>query len=364
MRPAFELLLALSENNVLGTGPNGEPPTPPIGFGLTDDELRTVRAMDATAAIVLHYGGNDWSRAQVAGLRAEFDEMGIDVIAVTDAGFDPARQVADIEAVLTSDPDVIVSIPTDPVATAPAYRHAAAQGVQLVFMDNVPAGMRPGEDYVSVTATDNAGNGVASAHLMAEGLDRRGKVGVVYHDADFFVTRQRYEAFRQTIELSYTGIEIVAEAGIRGPDFAADADGVATEMLTRHPGLDGIWAVWDVPAEGVMAAARRAGRRDLVITTVDLGLNVALELASGGLIFGVGAQRPFDQGLYEAELAAYGLLGKQAPPYVALPALPVRRLGVLDAWESVYHTSPPSQLVDAATGSELTMGNEQEGGQG
>jgi ribose transport system substrate-binding protein len=347
MRPAFELLLALSENNVLGTGPNGESPTPPIGFGLTNEELQEVRAMHATAAIVMHYGGNDWSQAQVAGLQAQFAEMGIDVIAVTDAGFDPDKQVADIEAVLASKPDIIVSIPTDPVATAAAYKRAVAQGVKLVFMDNVPMGMKHGEDYVSVASADNFGNGVASAHLMAEGLDRQGTVGVVFHDADFFVTRQRYEAFQQTLQESYPAIEIVEKQGIHGPDFAADAQKVAATMLARHRDLSGIWAVWDVPAEGVMAAARAAGRGDLVITTVDLGLSVALELARGGLVFGVGAQRPFDLGVHEAELAAYGLLDKAAPAYVALPALPVSRLSVLDAWESVYHNAPPPQLVEA-----------------
>jgi ribose transport system substrate-binding protein len=349
MRPAFELLLALSENTVLGTGPNGESPTPPIGFGLTNEELRKVRAMNATAAIVMHYGDNDWSRAQVAGLRAEFAEMGVEVIGVTDAGFDPVKQVSDIEAVLAEGPDIIVSIPTDPLATAAAYKRAAAEGVKLVFMDNVPAGMRHGEDYVSVVSADNFGNGVASAHLMAEGLDRRGTVGVVYHDADFFVTRQRHEAFTQTIQQSYSAIEIADQRGIRGPDFASEAQRVAAEMLERRPGLDGIWAVWDVPAEGVMAAARQAGRSDLVITTVDLGHTVALELARGGLIVGVGAQRPFDQGLYEAELAAYGLLGKDAPAYVALPALPVSRISLLDAWESVYHNPPPQELVEGST---------------
>jgi ribose transport system substrate-binding protein len=349
MRPAFELLRALSENNVLGTGPNGEPPTPPIGFGLTAGELQKVRAMHATAAIVMHYGANDWSQAQVAGLQAQFAEMGIDVIAVTDAGFDPQQQVADIEAVLAREPDVIVSIPTDPVATAAAYKKAAAQGVKLVFMDNVPMGMKHGEDYVSVASADNFGNGVASAHLMAEGVGGEGSVGVVFHNADFFVTRQRYEAFRQTLLASYPAIEIVEEAGIHGPDFAADAHAAAATMLARHRDLSGIWVVWDVPAEGVMAAARAAGRGDLVITTVDLGLNVALELARGGLVFGVGAQRPFDLGVYEAELAAYGLLQKAAPAYVALPALPVSRLSVLDAWESVYHGPPPAQLVEAAS---------------
>jgi ribose transport system substrate-binding protein len=330
MRPAFELLRALSENNVLGTGPNGEPPTPPIGFGLTNEELQKVRAMHATAAIVMHYGANDWSQAQVAGLQAQFAEMGIDVIAVTDAGFDPRKQVADLETVLASGPDIIVSIPTDPVATAAAYKKAAAQGVKLVFMDNVPMGMKHGEDYVSVASADNFGNGVASAHLMAEGLDGQGSVGVVFHNADFFVTRQRYEAARHTLQESYPAIEIVEEIGI-------------------HRDLSGIWAVWDIPAEGVIAAARAAGRGDLVITTVDLGLNVALELARGGLVFGVGAQRPFDLGVHEAELAAYGLLEKEAPEYVALPALPVSRLSVLDAWESVYHNPPPPQLVEAAS---------------
>jgi ribose transport system substrate-binding protein len=98
-----------------------------------------------------------------------------------------------------------------------------------------------------------------------------------------------------------------------------------------------------------MAAARRLDRRDLVITTVDLGLNVALEIARGGLVFGLAAQRPFDQGVSEAELAAHGLLGKRAPEYVALPALPVSRVSLLEAWESVYHTPPPDELVQAAT---------------
>jgi ribose transport system substrate-binding protein len=347
-RPVFAVLLALSENRVLGTGPNGEPPTPPIDFGLNAEELRKVKAMHAKAAIVMHYGGNDWSQAQIAGLESQFAEMGIDVIAVTDAGFHSQRQVADIDAVLAQRPQIIVSIPTDPKATAAAYHRAAAQGVKLVFMDNVPRGMEPGKDYVSVASADNYGNGVASAHLMAEALDSRGTVGIVFHDADFFVTQQRHEAFKRTIEEHYPEIQVVDERGIRGPNFAADAEEAAASMLTKQPRIGGIWAVWDVPAEGVMAAARAADRNDLAITTVDLGLNVALEVARGGLVCGVAAQRPYDQGVYEAELAAYGLLGKEAPPYVALSALPVSKVSVLEAWESVYHKPPPDELVEAA----------------
>lgn len=347
-RAFSSLLLALSENRVRSVGPNGEEPTPVIGFGLTQEERIRVRSLNASAAIVMHYSGNDWSQAQIAGLRKEFEELGVTVVATTDARFDPEQQVSDIKGVLEQGPQVIVSLPTDPVATAAAYAEAAARGVKLVFMDNVPHGMKAGREYVSVVSADNFGNGVVCADLMAEALHGRGKIGIISHQADFFVTQQRYDAFKATVREGYPNIQIVAEGGIVGPEFATEAQTAALAMLDAHPDMAGIWAVWDVPAEGVVAAARERGRHDLVITTVDLGLNVALELARGGLVYGVGAQRPFDQGVAEAELAGYGLIGKPAPPYVVLPALPVSRVSVLEAWDSVYHKTPPESLMQAA----------------
>jgi ribose transport system substrate-binding protein len=340
--------LAELEGKVLSTGPHGEEPTPGKEVQLTDKELEQIKGMNATAAIVMHYGGNDWARAQIDGLRSQFEKMGIEVIATTDANFDPGKQVSDIETVLARKPDIIVSIPTDPVATADAYKAAAEQGVKLVFMDNVPDGLQQGEDYVSVVSADNYGNGVVSAHLMASELGGEGKVGAIYHNADFFVTQQRYEAFKKTIQSDYKDIEIVEEQGIGGPDFAGQAEEAASAMLTEFADLNGIWAVWDVPAEGVVAAARTAGRNDLVVTTIDLGQPVAIEIASGGIVKGLGAQVPFDQGVTEAKLAGYGLLDKKAPPYVALPALPVTGDNVLDAWETVYHQDPPEKLREAA----------------
>lgn len=339
--------LAELEGQVLAQGPRGEDPAPASEAALTDDEVAQVREMGATAAIVMHYGGNDWANAQIAGLRERFEELGIEVVAVTDADFDPGQQVSDIETVMARDPDIIVSIPTDPVATAAAYKAAADAGVKLVFMDNVPDGLEPGTDYVSVVSADNYGNGVVSAHLMAKALNGSGRIGLIYHEADFFVTQQRYEGFKSTIEEQYPDIEIVDERGIAGPDFAGDAQAVADAWLTQYPDLDGIWAVWDVPAEGVMAAARAAGRTDLKIATEDLGTNVAIALARGEMVVGLGAQVPFDQGVTEADLAAGALLGRTAPPYVALSALPVTHDNVLDAWQQVYHADPPSEVTDS-----------------
>ena len=113
----------------------------------------------------MHYAGNDWSRAQIDGLKTQFEAMGIEVLGVTDAGFKPEKQVADIETMLAKKPDIIVSIPTDPIATAVAYKKAAAQGVKLVFMDNVPKGLEAGKDYVSVVSADNYGYAIYGREL-------------------------------------------------------------------------------------------------------------------------------------------------------------------------------------------------------
>jgi ribose transport system substrate-binding protein len=336
--------LAAVQEKLLSKGPNGEEPSPASSVSLTTEEVERIRGLKAKAAIVMHYTQSDWSQAQVAGLRSQFDKMGIALLAVTDAGFNADKQVADIEMVLAQNPQIIVSIPTDSVTTAVAYKMASQKGVKLVFMDNVPQGFEVGKDYVSVVSADNYGNGVVSAHLMAKALQSSGEIGLVYYAADFFVTRQRYDAFKKTIAEDYPGIKIVAEQGIREPYFFDDASKAATAMLSADRNLKGIWAVWDLPAEGVISAARALGRRDLVITTIDLGLNVAVDMAQNGMVKGVGAQRPYDQGVTEALLAGYGLLGKPAPAYVALPALPVIRENLLDAWKTVYHTEAPASI--------------------
>lgn len=335
------------KGQVLSKGPNGESPSPASVADLTPEEIEKVKALNAKAAIVMHYGGNDWATAQTNGLKSEFEKLGIQVIATTDANFKPDKQVSDIETVMTQDPDIIVSIPTDPVATASAYKKAAAAGTKIVFMDNIPQGLTAGTDYVSVVSADNYGNGVVSAHQMAKAIGGKGKIGLVFHQADFFVTKQRYQGFKETITKEYPEIQIVEEKGIAGPDFAGDAQAAANAMLSKYADLSGIWAVWDVPAEGVMAAARAAGRQDLKIATEDLGKNVAIALAKDQLIVGLGAQVPFDQGVTEARLAAGALIGKQAPAYVALSALPVDHSNVLEAWKQVYHEDAPKDIQES-----------------
>ena len=102
------------ENKVLSKGPNGETPSPAAAADLTPEQVDKIKGMKAKAAIVMHYAGNDWATAQIAGLKSEFGNLGIEVVAVTDANFKPDKQVSDLETVMSKKPNIIVSIPTAP----------------------------------------------------------------------------------------------------------------------------------------------------------------------------------------------------------------------------------------------------------
>jgi ribose transport system substrate-binding protein len=337
--------LNLPDKEILSKGPNGESAVSAKTLQLTPEEIEKIKKRNYTAAVSFHYQGNDWSAAQIKGLTETFAKMGIKIVAKTDANFKSEKQVSDIETIMAKKPDIIVAIPVDPVSTAPAFKKAAQNGAKLVFMDNIPQGFEHGKDYVSVVSADNYGNGVEAAHILADAIGKKGDIGVIYHDTDFFVTKQRTEAFEKTIKEEYPDIKIVARGGILGPN---DGEKVASAMLTKNPKLKGLFAVWDAPAEGAMAAARTAGKNDLAISTIDLGTNVGLEIAKGGLIKGLGAQLPYDQGVAEAILAGYSLLGKETPAYVAVPALKVTKDNILDSWKTVYQADAPKVILDAA----------------
>jgi ribose transport system substrate-binding protein len=338
--------LAKLKGKVFSTGPNGESPTSSTDIELTDQDIQEIRSKKARAAIVMHYGNNDWSDAQVDGLQAQFEVMGVEVISVTYANFEPVKQAENIKDVLKLQPDIMVAFP---IAPAAIFKEAADQGVKIVFMDMLPSGaeLKHGTDYVSIVSADSYGNGIASAHLLAEDLRCKGTIGVIFHNTGFFVTNQRYQAFKKTIQENYPDMKIVVEKGMQGPDYAADAQKIASMMFADYPELNAVWTPWDVPAGGVMEAARQNNRGDIRMVTIDLGLNVATALAKGDMVVGVGAQRPYDQGIIEAKVAGYALLGKPFPEYVVLSALPVTKENVHTSWQIVYHKKPSKALMDS-----------------
>jgi ribose transport system substrate-binding protein len=341
--------LTIRSSRTLGEtrGPNGEPATPTSALTLTPAEIAKVQAGHYTAAFAWHTGA-DFTTAVTNGATDEFAKLGIRVVATTDAGFDPAKQKNDVETIMARKPSVLLSLPIDPVGSATTYRAAARAGTRLVFLSNVPKGFVQGRDYVAVVTDDLFQMGKQAADALAAAIGDRGKVAYLFHDASFYVTNQRDQAFKKTIEGNYPNIKIVAQAGIADPNKAEEQ---ASAVLLQHPDLDGIYVTFSSPVgEGVLSALRSSGNTKAKLVSLDLDEPLAVDMARGGHVTALVTDKAYELGQAMAESAAYGLLGKQAPPFVVAPAQTVTKANLTAGYQASLHRTPPASVLAAANG--------------
>jgi ribose transport system substrate-binding protein len=324
-------------------GPAGESPTPVGDLKITDEVIETVSAQPRTAAIMWPDSTPFFSSA-AQGIEDTFEDLNIDVISVTDSGFDSAKERDNFETVFAQDPDIIVALIVDPVASAETFRPAVEAGTKLALLSNVPEGYKQGEDYVSLVTDDLYQMGAQAADALAESMDEEGKVGYIYHDADFYVTNQRDQAFKTVITEDYPNMEIVAEAGMADP---ARVEEIASAMITQHPDMTGIYVPWTPPAEDVLAAIRAAGRDDINVTTLDLSVPQALDMLQDGPTVAMVADASYEIGRGLASSVALDLAGEEVPPFIVAPAVTVTKDNLVEAWQDALGVEPPEQLLEA-----------------
>lgn len=330
------------------TGPNGEKATPISGLKLSPQEVAKVKAGNYTAAFTWHESG-EFTSAVENGALDEFKSLGIRVVASTDAEFDPAKQKNDIETVMAKKPSVMVSLPVDPVSSASAYRKVSREGTKLVLLSNLPPGFVQGKDYVTVATDDLYQMGKDAADALAAAIGDEGKIAYMYHDASYYVTNQRDQAFKKTIEANYPKIEIVAEEGIADPNKAEEE---ASSVLVRNPELDGIYSTFSTPpGEGILSALRSSGNSSTKLVSLDLSDPLAIDMAHGGNVVALVADEAYALGQALARAGAYGLLEKEAPPFLVAPALIVTKENLDEGYEKSLHMAPPKPVLEAEKGS-------------
>jgi ribose transport system substrate-binding protein len=325
--------------------PKGPPAVSPDVLKFSDADISKLKAGKFTAGLVMHTMDAGWPALQVAGITNTLKEFGIEVVGTTDAKFQPGQQISDLEQMIARKPDVIFSIPIDPKSEAAAYKKAAAAGIKLVFMDNVPVDMTPGKDYVTVVASDNEKNAYFAAQELVKAIGGKGEVGIItlVYDYYYSVAARKVGALKAFAE--HPDIKVDEVGTFTAPENAYQ---VATAMLTAHPDIKGLFVAWDTPAQQTLAAAKTLGR-NIVITTNDIADDSALNVARGEFL-AVGAQRPYDQGVAEAKAAALALLGREVPPYISVPTLRVMKLDLLSALKQVTKQDPPASVVKVCDG--------------
>ena len=333
-------------NTVVSDGQRGEPGFPAAQLALTDEQLAKVKAGNFTVAISMGWMGDDWASQQLIGLKETFASMGIEVVAETNANWDDAKQIADIEAISVLKPSLLVSIPLNGQTTASAYKKIAEAGTKIVFIDQAVDGMEAGKDYSSIISSDNLALGMYLADALAEATGGKGDVAAMYYANDFYVTNLRYEGFIARVQAKYPDLNVVVAAGHNNPNKGQE---VAQGLLARYPTLTGIYSSWSIPAMGAVTAARVAGRTpaDFKIVNENFDQIVALDMAQNGFIAGISSQRPYDQGVAEAKTGALALIGEPTPPYIVVPPLKVVRSNLAESYKTIYRVDLPAEMAAA-----------------
>jgi ribose transport system substrate-binding protein len=330
---------------VSGLGPHGEIAQSPDRLRISAEDAERARQGKFRVAVVLHTTKSDWAKQHLVGIAKTLGDHGAAIIEVVDCNFSAATQNSSFERLIQSKPDAIISLPVGNTSMADAYRKASKAGIKLVLLDNVPTGLLPGRDYVSLVSADNFGLGQIAAELLSPHVATQGEVGILTYRKDFYATNEREIAFRRWIETKRPDV-IVRQGEFDQPGRAGET---LTQLLALHPNLSGVFAVWDEAAIPAMALMK-ASAKLLPMTTIDLGEEAAQALAEGTIMKGIGSQRPYDQGVAAARATLLSLIDRQPPPWLALPGLAVSPENIIESYQVIWHMPPPLNLVRAVLG--------------
>ncbi|KQQ81121.1 substrate-binding domain-containing protein [Aureimonas sp. Leaf324] len=333
-------------STVVSDGQRGEKGVLGSSIQLTHEQIEKVKAGKFKVAISLGWLGDDWASEQLNGLKETFASLGIEVVAETNANWDDAKQISDLDSIAVLKPDLLVSIPLNGQTTAAAYKRIAEAGTKVVFIDQAVDGMDPGKDYVSIVSSDNLALGMYIADELARAIGGKGDVAAMYFANDFYVTNLRYEGFVARLMAKYPDVKLVAAAGHDDPNKGQE---VAQALLARYPNLNGLYGSWSIPAMGAATAAQIAGLspENFKIVCENFDQIVAANMAGKGFIAGISSQRPYDQGAAEAKVGALALIGETTPPYVVVPPLAVNRENLPASYKTIYRHDLPAEMSAA-----------------
>ncbi|HEB33305.1 MAG TPA: hypothetical protein ENI15_20900 [Spirochaetes bacterium] len=327
-------------------GPDGQTPTWDTELVLTVAEVEKLRKGNYKVAFNMDGAQGEYHVAMTKGIKDTCEYLGMELVVVTDAGFDPAKQKSDIETTLALKPDIIISAPVDKVSAAEAFRPAVEAGVKLVFWSNQPAGYKHGREFVGISTSMPYDQGVFMAQKLGEAVGDDGKIGIIYWEQDFWIVNMIDDIVREKIAELYPGIQVVADEGFAD---LADAESVAASMILRFPDIDGFYVSFNFPGQLAALACKAAERDDIVIVTQGVDVPILMKLLTPGEnIAAVITDTPYLIGVNHVLLGAFGLLGKTAPEYTLSPSAWYTADNLEELWDLAMRIPLPEDLKNLA----------------
>ena len=247
------------------------------------------------------------------GAEEKAAELGLELI-VLDSQNDPAKELANMEDLVTQNVKVILINPTDSDAVGNAIKIANEKNIPVVTLDR---GANAGEVAAHI-ASDNVAGGYMAGEYISELLNGSGKVVELEGIAGTSAARDRGQGFNDAI--SKTDIEVVARQ-------VADFDrtkglSVMENILQAEPEIDAVFAHNDEMALGALKAIEVSGR-NIMVVGFDANDDAVKSVEDGGMKATV-AQQPALIGSLGVENAFMYLNGKTLENYIPVELMLVK----------------------------------------
>ncbi|HSB72943.1 MAG TPA: substrate-binding domain-containing protein [Candidatus Methylomirabilis sp.] len=230
---------------------------------------------------------------------------------VADGRRDSAKQLADVEDLITRKVNIIVIAPNDAKALAPIGEKAKRAGIPIVTFDRVLAA--PEDQVAAHIGSDNIEMGRVAARYIAQKLDGKGVVIQLEGTPGASATVDRKKGFEEEIAKS-PGIKVAAS--LVGHYRRHEAMQSMEDALTANPKIDAVYCHNDEMAFGALQALEARNRAKGVIVTGMDGSQVAFQAVNEGKLTGsVYYHHMFPEAL---ELAIKVLKGERVPKVTML----------------------------------------------
>ena len=264
------LLTACGTSSSSGTSGGGTSGSTSSGSSSCGSPPKLSKATGLKVGFSQNVSNSPWRLAENKSMTDGASAAG-DTLVMTDAGGQDAKQVSDIQSLISQKVDVLVVAPLTETGEVSAILAAkkACIPVFLVDRDADHSLAKPGQDYVTFVGSDF----VKQAQLVADALIKAtsGKAKIIELEGTSGATPSilRKKGFDDEIK-SQPGMQIVASQ-----DANFDRDTARQKMQTllqSHPDVNVVYCANDEECQGAIAALKSAGKvpgKDVLIGSID-----------------------------------------------------------------------------------------------
>lgn len=234
------------------------------------------------------------------GAEAKAKELGIELI-VLDSQNDPAKDMANVEDLITKGVSLILLNPTDSDAVVNAVKAANDAKIPVITLDRAANG----GEVVSHVASDNIAGGKMAADFVNEKLAGKGNVIELQGIAGTSAARDRGQGFNEQLA-TYAGLKVVAA---QPADFDRTKGLTVMEnLLQAQPDVQAVFAHNDEMALGALQAIEASGK-SIIVVGFD-AIDDAVQAVKDGKMAATVAQQPELIGVLGVETADKVLKGE------------------------------------------------------